>query len=66
MRFWEGASITKGASPRSPSLDRIRPDGHYALGNVRVVLLGLNSLRGAGTDQEMRDVAAALLAHTAC
>ena len=53
-----------GASygPSRPSIDRIEHAGPYALGNVRVVLLGVNSLRGTGTDADMYVIARALAA----
>ncbi len=40
----------------SPSLDRIRPDGGYVPGNVRLILHGLNSLKGQHTDEEVMAV----------
>lgn len=60
LEFWSGS---KGSfKPRSPSKDRIRADGPYTADNVRIVLYGVNALRGNGTDDEMYEVAAALLA----
>ena len=46
--------------PSRPSIDRIEHAGPYTLGNVRVVMLGVNSLRGTGTDADMYVIARAL------
>ena len=54
-------SLSGGSyGPSRPSLDRIRHAGPYSLDNVRVVLLGVNSLRGAGSDSDMYVIAQAL------
>lgn len=60
LQFWYKDSGGR-YGPRIPSLDRIEHDGPYAAGNVRIVLLGVNGLRGRGTDAEMYAVAQALL-----
>lgn len=61
LEFWSG---TLGShKPRRPTKDRIKADGPYTADNVRIVLFGVNALRGSGTDAEMYEVAAALLAH---
>jgi len=62
LEFW---SRTPGRSsaPRSPTLDRIKHGGPYSAGNVRVILFGVNSLRGNGADEGMYEVARALLAN---
>lgn len=39
--------------PFSPSIDRIKPELGYVEGNVRVVLDGINCLKGSGTDEDM-------------
>ncbi len=44
-----------------PSLDRIDPHGPYSADNVRIVLLGINGLRGCGTDADMYRIARALI-----
>jgi hypothetical protein len=49
-----------GFGPSCPSLDRIRHAGPYSAGNLRVVLTGVNSLRGNGSDADMYAVAKAL------
>src|SRR5690348_2224379 len=36
--------------PTRPSIDRINPKGPYSNKNTRVVLLGVNGLRGEGSD----------------
>ena len=41
------------ASPLSMSIDRIVPALGYVPGNVRLILNGLNSLKGTGTDDNM-------------
>jgi len=59
FRSYAGA----GSRPRafSPSIDRIDPALGYVQGNCRFILFGLNALRGTGTDQEMLQIAGALL-----
>lgn len=60
LQFWVGDSGgTYG--PRIPSLDRVQCDGPYSADNVRVILFGVNGLRGRGTDDEMYALAEALL-----
>jgi hypothetical protein len=49
-----------GFGPSCPSLDRIKHAGPYSVGNLRVVLSGVNSLRGTGSDADMHAVAKAL------
>jgi hypothetical protein len=49
-----------GFGPSCPSLDRIKHAGPYSVGNLRVVLSGVNSLRGTGSDADMYAVAKAL------
>ena len=44
-----------------PSLDRIEAGGDYSAGNVRVVYLGVNSLRGCGSDADMLRIASAIV-----
>jgi hypothetical protein len=65
LKFWSGTTGSrKGcADARSPSRDRINPQGPYTADNVRIVLYGVNALRGNGTDEEVYEIAAALLAH---
>ena len=48
--------------PSRPSIDRIQHAGPYSLGNVRIILLGVNSLRGSGSDTDMYVIARALAA----
>jgi hypothetical protein len=47
--------------PSRPSLDRIEVGGDYSARNVRVVYLGVNSLRGCGSDADMRRIARAIV-----
>src|SRR5689334_3183446 len=49
--------------PSRPSIDRLEHSGPYSRGNVRIVLIGVNSLRGTGTDADMYVIAEALLAN---
>jgi hypothetical protein len=46
--------------PTRPSIDRIMPKGDYSNENTRVVLLGVNALRGEGSDADMYRIAEAL------
>jgi hypothetical protein len=49
--------------PTRPSIDRIDPDGDYSNENTRVILLGVNGLRGRGSDALMYEIAEALVRH---
>ncbi|EDZ98948.1 hypothetical protein BH160DRAFT_5745 [Burkholderia sp. H160] len=49
--------------PACPSLDRINADGDYSDENVRVVYLGINSLRGRGSDADVLRIASAIVAN---
>lgn len=40
-------------TPYSPSMDRVKPELGYVLGNVRFILHGLNDLKGTGTDEDL-------------
>lgn len=57
LPFW---SCGKQYGPTIPSIDRIKPDGDYSNRNTRVTLYGVNSLRGCGSDADMRRIAAAI------
>lgn len=48
-------------SPLMASIDRIDPAEGYTQSNCRFVCLGVNSLKGAGTDNQMYQIAEALL-----
>ena len=67
LKFWSDLAIKvngkapNGQRPRSPALDRIKHAGRYTRRNVRIVLAGVNSLRGNGSDDEMYKVAQALI-----
>lgn len=41
------------ANPMSPSIDRVRPELGYTIGNVRFILHALNDLKGSGTDEDV-------------
>lgn len=60
LPFWSDQS---GSSygPTIPSLDRINSGGDYSVDNLRITLLGVNSLRGCGTDADMYRIARALV-----
>jgi hypothetical protein len=47
--------------PTAPSLDRIKVDGDYSARNVRVVLYGVNGVRGNSDDAMMRRIARAVV-----
>lgn len=47
--------------PYSASLDRIRPEGGYTLDNVRLILNGLNALKGTSTDEEVLEICRAVV-----
>jgi hypothetical protein len=63
LPFWFDDADRFG--PSCPSIDRIEPDGPYDDRNTRVVLLGVNSGRGRGSDDDMYRIAGALLANRA-
>ena len=44
----------------SISIDRVRPEHGYVRGNVRLVLHGLNALKGMGTDEELTEICKAV------
>jgi hypothetical protein len=52
---------TKSFGPSRPSLDRIKVGGDYSAENLRIVLLGVNSLRGCGSDADMLRMARAIV-----
>ncbi|MEM5296936.1 hypothetical protein VSR82_21720 [Burkholderia sp. JPY481] len=51
----------KSFGPSRPSLDRIEVGGPYSADNLRVVLLGVNALRGCGSDADMVRIARAIV-----
>jgi len=51
-------------TPFSPSVDRINPDKGYIKSNCRLVLWGVNSLKGAGTDDDMFKIAKEIFLHS--
>lgn len=44
---------TGGASPLNVSIDRIDPIGGYVMSNIRIVCVGINSLRKNMTDEQL-------------
>ena len=52
---------TDRQSPFSPSIDRLVSDGGYTKDNCRLILNGLNMLNGSGTDEQMFEIAEALV-----
>ncbi len=58
--FFDDSSGTS-FGPARPSFDRIERAGPYSVGNIRVVLLGVNALRGCGTDEDMLRIARAIV-----
>lgn len=59
LPFWDDDADRFG--PTIPTIDRIDVDGPYSDENTRVVLLGVNSLRGRGSDADMLRIARALV-----
>lgn len=51
----------KTMSPYSPSLDRIDPKLGYTQGNCRFILMGVNSLKNTGTDEDVMRIAEAIV-----
>jgi hypothetical protein len=58
LEFYSDAGGSYG--PTRPSIDRIVPKGDYSDENTRVVLFGINGLRGEGSDADMYRIAEAL------
>ena len=70
QNIWTGRCAVSGLKltvqagkngPLSPSLDRVKPELGYVRGNVRIVCLGYNMLKGAGTDAQARRIMRACL-----
>ena len=59
LPFWCGSTVAYG--PTIPSLDRIRASKGYTRSNVRVVLLGVNGLRGSATNEDILLIARAVV-----
>lgn len=55
--------LSKIVSPWTPALDRVNSKKGYTKINTRIVLQGINSLKGTGTDADMYTIAEALLKH---
>lgn len=56
-------AVNRITNPFSPSVDRIKPENGYVPENCRVILMGVNSLKGTGTDDDVYTIAKALLAN---
>jgi hypothetical protein len=59
LPFWCGSTVSYG--PTIPSLDRIRASEGNTRSNIRVVLLGVNGLRGSGSNEDMLLIAQAVV-----
>ena len=44
-------------NPFSPSVDKIKNHLGYTLDNCRVIICGLNALKGTGTDADLLNIA---------
>jgi hypothetical protein len=53
--------LSRKLTPFSPTVDRIDNSKGYIKNNCRVILRGLNMLKGIGTDEDMYKIAAALI-----
>jgi len=51
---WRRHQGNKGPGPYSPTLDRIVGDLGYVVGNVRLILCSLNTIKRDGTDADLR------------
>ena len=58
-------NMTWGAplSATTVSIDRLKGSLGYTKGNIRLVCLGLNALRGSGTDTQALAMARAFIKH---
>lgn len=54
-------SIGHGPKPFSPSIDRINPKLGYVQTNCRIVIFAVNAAKNCGTDQDMLQVAKAIV-----
>lgn len=55
------SSGKQGPHPFSPSIDKIDPTKGYTQENSRFILLGCNALKGRGSDQDMLEIAKAIV-----
>lgn len=55
--------LTSGPKMYSPSIDRIVPELGYVPGNCRFILWAVNAFKCGGTDEDMRVIAAAIIAN---
>lgn len=62
LSFWQDDADRYG--PTMPSIDRIDPNGDYSNENTRVILYGVNALRGRGSDADMVRIARAIVDRT--
>jgi hypothetical protein len=60
LPFWTDEG-QRSFGPMSPSFDRIKHAGPYSRANIRIILSGVNALRGSGSDRDMYRIAAALV-----
>jgi hypothetical protein len=61
LEFWTDDGGSYG--PTCPSIDRIYAKGDYTDENTRIVLLGVNSMRGEGSDADLYRIAKSLIQH---
>ena len=54
-------AFQRGHTSYSASVDRFDPDQGYTIENSRMILFGLNALKGTGTDQDMLLIVTAFL-----
>lgn len=64
--FLSGLPFERSGTPgvkhaRSPSLDRIKPELGYTMGNVRFLCDGLNSAKSTGTDDQLLEMCRAVV-----
>jgi hypothetical protein len=52
--------------PFSPSIDRVRSSEGYTQNNCRFVLFAVNSFKGTGTDEQMLEIAQAIIEVSEC
>ena len=64
LEFWTDDGGSYG--PTCASIDRIDPKGDYTDENTRIVLLGVNSMRGERSDADLYRIAKALIQHHRC
>lgn len=59
-----GIEFRREVSPYAASVDRVNPKDGYTPENSRMILFGLNALKGTGTDQDMYDITKRFISNT--